>query len=276
VTSSPRFSLLTQSKRLVILAPTSAGMPSKIQNIEVSQHHHKEVLSKVQRLRGASYLRDGAIQSEHLTADGRHLQREDNASFHIVTVEPDGRVTGCARLHQYAPNAAPEDLRAWDSALAQNKFWQDRVRRALKDEMAFARRSNLSFVEVGGWAVAPDQRFTPEALRIILSTFALARAIGGCIGITTATVRNCSAKILQRTGGSPLRALGQPLPPYYDPQYKCEMEILRFHSNAPLEKYQDQLQDIANRLADVRFICATDAAQHQPIAMPAEVLPNVA
>ena len=271
---SPTLSLLAQPSRLIILAPTAVDMPKTFRNVEVNPHHHREVLSKLQRLRGMTYVQDGAIDACHLSGDGRHILEEDKLSWHIVSTQPDGRVTGCARFRQHSPDATAEDLRAWHSALAQSDSWQAKVRLAVEDEMAFAKRSDLTFVEVGGWAVATDHRFTTEALRIALSTFALARKLGGCVGITTATVRNCSAKILRRLGGSELRARGESLPSYYDPQYKCQMEILRFHSNTPLPKYQNQLRDIMNRLTDLRILCASDSAHR--VTVPVEDLPYVA
>jgi hypothetical protein len=54
------------------------------------------------------------------------------------------------------------------------------------------------------------------------------------------------------------------LPPYYDPQYKCEMEIVRFKSDAPNHKYRRWIDQISASLLDVPVLslhsCGTFAA----------------
>ena len=98
-----------------------------------------------------------------------------------------------------------------------------------------------------------------EAMNIALSTFALAQSIGGAIGLTTATVRNCSSRILRKIGGRSLGLPGCPLPSYFDPQYGCEMELLRFDSNAPNPKYQTRIDDILSRFFELPVVCARAA-----------------
>jgi len=95
-----------------------------------------------------------------------------------------------------------------------------------------------------------------QAMDIALATYALAQKLGGCVGITTATVRNCSSRILRKIGGRPLEVAEQELPAYYDPQYRCDMELLRFESNAPNPKYQARMARVAEHLADLPVICA--------------------
>src|SRR6185437_8001354 len=87
---------------------------------------------------------------------------------------------------------------------------------------------------------------TREALRIALATYGLARAMGGCIGITTATRRHCSSEILRRIGGQSLRGNGGELPPYFDPQYGCEMEVLRFDSMQANPRFESWINDLCS------------------------------
>src|SRR5437016_6010409 len=83
-------------------------------------------------------------------------------------------------------------------------------------EMQRARRLQMRFGEVGGWAVAEEHRWTLEPLRIILAAYGLGQLLGGCAGVATATMRHKSASILRRIGLNSLRWDGAELPPYYD------------------------------------------------------------
>jgi hypothetical protein len=80
--------------------------------------------------------------------------------------------------------------------------------------------------------------------------------MGGCLGISMATHRNGSAAILRRIGGTPLEWDGQPLPAYYDAHYKCEMEMIRFDSRVPAEKYRQPVEIIHSQIANMPVVCA--------------------
>jgi hypothetical protein len=241
------------------LAPSEALVPESFPAVDVNPERHDEILAQLQRLRGSVYLHDGAITPAQLTADGRHQLPIDNASWHVVSVQDDGRVLGCARYRAYDKHTQPEHLSAWRSALAGDRTWRGTLHMALESEISLARKRNVDYVEVGGWAIAEDLRFTMEALNIALSTYALAQSIGGCIGLTTATVRNCSSRILRKIGGRSLGLPGCPLPSYFDPQYGCEMELLRFDSHAPNPKYQTRIDDILTRFFELPVVCARAA-----------------
>jgi hypothetical protein len=84
--------------------------------------------------------------------------------------------------------------------------------------------------------------------------FSLARLLGGCIGVTTATRRHCSASILRRIGGQTLHANGVGIPPYFDPRYDCEMEILRFDSTTPNPRFERWIEELKYHLSAVPVI----------------------
>src|SRR5205807_892558 len=63
-----------------------------------------------------------------------------------------------------------------------------------------------------------------------------------------------SAEILCRLGGRPLDVGGVPIPPYYDPRYQCTMELLRFDSRAPCEKFEGHIRELERRLSDVAVV----------------------
>jgi hypothetical protein len=81
-----------------------------------------------------------------------------------------------------------------------------------------------------------------------LAVFGLSHALGDAIGISAATQRHGSASILRRIGGRPLEHGGSPLPSYYDPQYRCEMEALRFYSWAPNPRFGIWIEEVKAEL----------------------------
>jgi hypothetical protein len=138
-----------------------------------------------------------------------------------------------------------------------------------------ARQRGISLVEVGGWAIAKEARFSTDALRLALSTFALARMLGGCIGLTTATVRHCSAAILRKLGGRSLHVDGQEIPRYFDTAYDCDMEILRFDSDEPNPRYMETLDRLTADLASSEVVRADRALLTPPVWAAARERTNV-
>lgn len=256
---------------LMLLAPTSDSVPDSFRHAQVDRGQHARLLAEVQRLRGSVYLDDGAITHAQLSSDGRHIQEADRHSWHVVAVQPDGTVTGCARYRPHPNDVSPEELGVWQSALARDPQWQSTLREAIANQIDQARRANLSYVEVGGWAVARAHRGTMHAFETAVSAYALASGLGGCIGITTATVRHCSSRILRKLGGGSLVAGDLTLPSYYDPRYGCEMEILRFDSRTLNRRYRQHVDRVFSRVQSARII-AGDA----PVAGAAAARPAIA
>lgn len=260
---------MSRGGELVLLAPAAAVVPSGFRDVAVDPSRHAALLHSLRRLRGRAYLRDGAISSAQLTADGQHVQAVDDTSWHVVSYHADGRAMACARFRVHDETTRPESLGVWSSALARST-WAGHFRAALEDEISQARGRNLVYAEVGGWAVAEEWRRTTQAATTALSTYALAENLGGCIGITMATVRNCSSRILRKLGGRSLERAGQPIPAYFDPQYGCEMEILRFDSSAPGRRYGWHVEQLAKRLRTIPVVCE----RHMPCLKEAEPVLN--
>jgi hypothetical protein len=78
--------------------------------------------------------------------------------------------------------------------------------------------------------------------------------------MSTATRRHCSSSILRRMGGQPLKCDGIPIPAYYDPQYGCEMEILRFRSWNPNPRFMLWVEEMRHSLQYIPVIESTDWA----------------
>lgn len=238
----------------VILAPSRADLPNTFTRIVRNPHRYAALLSGVQKLRGRIYLEDGAIRRSDLSADGRFIQRVDGRAWHLVRLDDTGDVCGCARYMNYSANLAFSETGVSRSPLTESQEWSESFQAAIESEIALANRLGVDYVEVGGWALTPELRCTSEALRIALGTFSMARLLGGCIGVTTATKRHCSASILRRIGGQSLAAQGVEIPHYFDPRFDCEMEILRFDSSRPNPRFERWIRELQGYLAEVPVI----------------------
>jgi hypothetical protein len=227
---------------------------------EENPGRYQKLLAGLQRLRGRVYLADGALAPWDLT-DGRHCQSFDTASWHVISVDSKDNVYGCARLRPHSSSVDFNEMSTAHADIAKSDRWSAHVRRAIAKEVHAARQRGISIVEVGGWALADELRHGTEALRIALATYGLGQLLGGCIGFTTATVRHCSAMILRRIGGQLLRDDQVEIPRYWDEQYKCEMEILRFDSSEPNEKYRSWVEEAASELASVHVVFGEERAK---------------
>lgn len=215
-------------ERLVLLAPPHAVVSRIFKNVENNPNEHRERLQEIQRLRGDIYLTDGAVKPEDLSQGGLHQTPEDEKSWHLLMLNKQREITACVWYLAHPSTTAPNMLRARHCPAGLRKktragFWS-----AVNGELERARLEGLSYAEVGGWAVTKGSRCTSEGLVLALAAYSLGRLFGGALGMTTATVRHSSATILRHLGGAPLLANGVEVAPYYDPKYKCQMEVLRF------------------------------------------------
>lgn len=251
------------NRRMLLLAPELSRVPEKFQDIDHDYQRHHARLVEMQRLRGAIYLKDGAIETNDLSSDGRHEIPADLESWHLLALDPMGRICGCLRFQEHKPRHSARKLSVSESPLAMSDIWAPLLSAAMRSESELARSLDFSLAEVGGWAISEEFRFSWAALQVALSAYSLARMLGGCIGITTATARHSSASILRRIGGSGLRARGVELPPYYDPSYKCEMVILRFDSSAPDPRYSAHVDELDSDLPFIPVVCANRGVRHR-------------
>lgn len=260
-------------RRLVLLAPTD-NVPAFFNNVEFDRGKHRHYVRALQKLRGRVYVNDGAVAPGQLTTDGLHETAEDEKSWHLLMVDSRRNVTGCAWYLQHASTVEVDDLRVRYSPLARMTKWRGMLWKGVESELVRARAEQLNYAEVGGWAVAEGSRCTSEGLVLALAGYSLGRICGGALGITTATVRHCSSTILRRLGGSPLDAGGVEVPSYYDPKYDCEMEILRFDSRRPSARYNDLIERLRARMADVPVFArpASSAFETEPNYRPLTAL----
>lgn len=245
-----------EERTLALLAPSLDSVPLLFRRAELDTQRHATYLARLQQLRGRIYLDDGAIEPWQLREDGRHCVDTDADSWHVIALS-GASVTGCARLQCHAGAPVYSRLGVARSAQARCPAWGEMLRAAVRAELARAEREHLGFVEAGGWAIAPALRSTTEALRVALGSFALGQLLGGCLGLSTATVRHNSATILRKLGAAPLVWNGQRLPPYYDPAYRCEMEVVTFDSRRPHPKFERVTEQLMEELLHAPVYCGT-------------------
>jgi hypothetical protein len=247
------FSSLRTQTEFAILPPARVAVSNIFQNVQTDRKRHDDLLAEMQRFRGRIYAADGAIPASALTVDGRHKVAADDHSWHVLSLDRDGRICACLRYLEETRAAGFDDLLVRHAAMAQSDRARE-FRDAVEREMAQARQMNMGFGEVGGWAVAEQYRCTFEPLRIILATYGLLELLGGCVGVATATFRHKSAMILRRIGLAPLMSDGAALPPFFDPHYDCQMELLRFDSRFPNPKYHEAVRELSVSLMSVPVV----------------------
>jgi hypothetical protein len=265
--------ITSSQTQLVILPPARSAAPRVFRNIEIDSRRYDRMLAEMQRLRGRVYLRDGAIQADELTPDGRHKLAIDERSWHILLLDDGSRVSGCLRYLEERKSSRFDELWIYQSALSHSPVWGKKFRRAVEMEMARAWQKRIGFGVVGGWAIAEERRRTIDPLRMVLTTCGLFRLLGGCAGLATATVRHGSASILRRIGLTPLTVDGLELPPYYDPRYRCQMEALRFDSDFPSPKYAAAIEETSSRMELGPVICREDYVPEWCGPLPVTGLP---
>ncbi|HEX3684285.1 MAG TPA: hypothetical protein VHU83_17255 [Bryobacteraceae bacterium] len=200
------------------------------------------------------YLKDGAIQESELDEERRFLMPGDQRSWHFLLVDPSHNVIGCARYLVHSHNVSFDQLRVRHSALANDPRWAGKVRQAVENDLRIAQRNNFSYVEIAGWALAEEWRGTRAALEILVASYALAHLWGGCLGACAATARHGSSSILRRIGGASFEVDGESLPPYEDPQYGCQMELLRFDGRTPSKRFVPLIAQLRGKLAGLSIL----------------------
>jgi len=244
--------------RFVLLAP-HAPVQGLFENVESDSDRHAQLVREMQMLRGSVYLQEGAIRREELSVEGLHETAEDERSWHLLTLDKNQRVSGCAWYLEHDSSVDVDELRVRHTPLARSGY-RDKLWKGVQAELARARRLGLRYVEVGGWAVSQESRCTSEGLVLALAGYSLGRIRGGCLGITTATVRHCSSSILRRLGGATLATGQSEVPRYYDPRYNCDMEILRFDSRFPSKKYAGLIKLLQQKMSNIHVIAPAASA----------------
>ncbi|MBV9762246.1 MAG: hypothetical protein JO340_16920 [Acidobacteriaceae bacterium] len=240
--------------RFQLLAPPDTPSGGAFGRPNINKQLYDHYLSSIQKLRGRIYLKDGAIRESELDDEGRFFIPGDKRSWHFLLVDSSQSVIGGARYLVHSRNATFDQLRVRHSALANNPNWAPKVRAAVEQDLQTARLNKFSYVEIGGWALSEEWRGTRAALEILVASYALAHLWGGCLGACAATARHGSSSILRRIGGSSFEVGGEVLPPYEDPQYGCQMELLRFDCRTPSPRFTPLIAQLRSKLAGLPIL----------------------
>lgn len=251
------------SRRMVLLAPT-ASEAYGFGQVELSRSTHSMLMTRAQQLRGRVYLEEGLIKPSQLAYNEPYVQSTDERAWHLLSIDDDGEVFACARYVRYDYSVCFSDLAVSHSALAQSEIWGSRLRSAVESELAIARQRQISYVELGGWAIANSVRRTTEAIRIMVACYCLGSWLGGAIGASMAKLSS-SAPLLRKIGGTPLVANGVELPPYYDPEWHCDLEVLRFDSTRPSAKFKACIDEFMAVLVTIPVVAPVSARSFRPI-----------
>lgn len=184
--------------RFAVLPPSRFAVPTIFRNIEAGTRRYRDLLAKMQRMRGRVYAGDHAIDKADLTTDGRHKLSVDEDSWHVLSLDQHGEVAACLRYVDESNARGFDDLWVRHAAVARCPRLGWKFREAVELSLQRTRQAAIRFGEVGGWAVSEEHRGTAEPLRIILATYGLLELLGSCAGVATATFRHSSARILQK------------------------------------------------------------------------------
>jgi hypothetical protein len=228
---------------LGVVAPQSGKLPATFVNVCPDAALHAALIDEIQRFRGQVYFADGAIPGSALDEQGRHWASVDRESWHLILLDRSGEVCGCMRAIPHPSGGQRSELNLRE-VIARLGEGADRYAGAAKAFLANAHRVGRGVLEWGGWAVAEGSRNSARAAILALASWSLSQVLGGCLGVSVAARRNQSADILRRLGGFALANEQGPLPGFYDPYHRCELELLGFDCYHPAAEYEPTVQDI--------------------------------
>ena len=260
-------------RRTILVAPPGENL-ARFRNLTVGSDAHREAVEAVQRFRGFVYVAEGNLAPSELYMGERHVQAPDSKSWHLVTLSERNQVEACLRICFYDARVAFRQLTVAHSALATSDVWGLALREAVEDTIDEAASRGVRFAEFGGWAVSSDIRCTTEAVRMVLTGYALGRILGGFLGVSTVNRRHHSASILRRIGARPLADRGSEIPPYYEPAYRSELEILQFDSERTAPQFDDRIEQCAALIDEVQVVAPRRTeVESRPAVRPRTVFP---
>jgi hypothetical protein len=232
----------------------------------------------MQRLRGSIAVRERALQPSQLTPDGRDASAIDDLAWHLLTLDEDGSVGGCVRMLVHPKNVRFSDLMISRTAIMNCPERAEALQSAVEVEIARAKAAGAAVVEVGGWVLSDRLRWSAEAVRLVLGVWAWGQILGGAVGFATATLRNDSACILGRIGGSALSyGGGNEISAYYEPKYACDIQILRFDTNSYRARYQSIVNLLSVELGTAPVLCTRSVGMPISAMSPASYgIPDLA
>jgi hypothetical protein len=244
--------------RFQLLAPPHNHPSNAFSGPTIDDEVYWQRLKALQCLRGRLYLQDHAIQPWEVDVDGGYPMPGDELSWHFLLTDDEQNVIGCVRYLVHPRAISFNKLLIAHSSMASNAEWQDKVREAVEADLKLTNEQQLSYIEIGGWALEEEWRGTSAALEILVASYALGNLWGGCLGSCTATVRHSSSSILRKIGGARFQVRGEVIPPYEDPGYGCQMDLLRFDSRLPARRFIPLISQVEEKLASTVAVVCSD------------------
>lgn len=236
---------------VVLLAPRGCCASRNFNSFKPNSIDYSGLLEQAQMLRGSVYSRDGAIQPSQLQIDGRYIMEDDREYWHLLLLNQQSAVCGCARFRLHSTSVRFDQLALRHCPLVSDNGVDSDFRIKVEEQISAAQIAGLSYLEFGGWALGEEARNTSAVLKCILGIYAWSQLIGGCLGICSATVRHGSASILRRVGGIPFSIGPRKHCTYYDSTYQCEMQVLGFDSRYPATRYASLVEVMRQELISV-------------------------
>src|SRR5579863_4559824 len=125
--------------QFIVLPPTGILAPRTFRRIEFDGARHKRLFAAMQRLRGKTYLDDGAITPQDLTPDGRHQTPADERAWHVLSVDRAGNVATCLRYLDERHSRSFNGLWVSHAAMAHCPSLGWKLRKAVELKMERAR-----------------------------------------------------------------------------------------------------------------------------------------
>jgi hypothetical protein len=244
---------------LALLPPRSGGTPPDFETVAVDPRHYEDCIAAVQRLRGRVYVQDGAIPPSALDDDLRHRSNLDYDCWHLLMLNWEGHVAGCIRVRLYDGGVDVRHLQVWEVVRRMPDGTRERYARAIRRLRDESLSDGLWFGEVGGWAVSEQVRTGTVGVTLAVALWPFCRLLGGVAAVATATTRHNSAKILTRLGGASITDHGEPLGPFDDPYFGCQMNLLGFDSRRLSPRYEGLAETLRPCLLRSELMTGTDS-----------------
>ena len=241
---------------LSVVAPRNAILPRQVTRGRIDPAAHRLRVSEIQAVRGQIYFEDGAIPKSALDAQGRYGAEGDFDHWHVVVSDSASNVCGCVRLRLLHPDQDLNELHTYKVLARLPEDQQGRYLRAADAHRMKALDDNVSFGEVSGLALTKKFRRSSAGITLAVACWSVFRLLGNAMPLGTSTLRHGWAERLQGLGGFALTCGNEPLPPFYDDYFRCEMQLLGFDSRRIVPSCEPLVEEIHSHVLDSTIVAA--------------------
>lgn len=226
---------------LSLIAPHAGALPIIAPTLTAGEY--EQTIADIQRFRGRIYVQDEAIPASALDGSGRHYNKLDYSSYHIVARTHEGAITGVMRVPLYVSGAAVWFMQLYHVLERMEPGPKALYSSAIQQFIDQSATTYPFIVEPGGWAVDRQISEKLTGTTLVAATWAFCQLIGGAVAVATATVKHNSAALLKMMGG--INCLeGTSNARFYDPFHRCELEIVYFRSDRVNPRFAAMVEEI--------------------------------